>query len=408
MISVLRSTAALAAICFALQVAPAAAQPKVQNNDSPEEIAKDAARDLKDNRFYNKPGATRAQYDADWQECRLIARGSQLPRGSSTYYNPALYNPSISPLAAGVGGGLGAAIAAAIAEGAARRENRKRCLLIRGWRMVKLPADKAALVSAMSDEAKVTYFNSIVGASDVLGEIEKKDSFTPPEDPALKVAPGLAAPATLWLHKDPAKAVMPVLAADQGAIVVAFNRNNPAAKDRFGRLELYRYDAAKGDLHYQPRDWKKKGDLTTYVVPIAAGDRRAGYELRIIPVTAGNYVLGGWTVGTNTPPPVSYCFGAPMISVKAGEYVYLSDATPVMGAQLADGSKTSTMVLTRNHAQAQAELAKLRPELAGKLVEAPIRNRATYSCASVTMDRYDWPGAQEIAADAVEGAEGGR
>jgi hypothetical protein len=79
-----------------------------------------------------------------------------------------------------------------------------------------------------------------------------------------------------------------------------------------------------------------------------------------------------------------------------------------MGAQLADGSKTSTMVLTRNHAQAQAELAKLRPELAGKLVEAPIRNRATYSCASVTMDRYDWPGAQEIAADAVEGAEGGR
>ena len=29
--------------------------------DSPEEIAKDAARDLKDSRFYNKPSATRAQ-----------------------------------------------------------------------------------------------------------------------------------------------------------------------------------------------------------------------------------------------------------------------------------------------------------------------------------------------------------
>jgi hypothetical protein len=82
------------------QAAPA--QPKVQNSDSAEEIAKDAARDLKDNRFYNKPGATRAQYDADWQECRLIARGSQLPRGSSSYYNPMLYNPSISPLAAGL------------------------------------------------------------------------------------------------------------------------------------------------------------------------------------------------------------------------------------------------------------------------------------------------------------------
>ncbi len=404
----LRSSAALAAVFFALQAAPAAAQPKVQNGDSAEEIAKDAARDLKDNRFYNKPGATRAQYDADWQECRLIARGSQLPRGTASYYNPMMYNPSISPLAAGVGGGLGAAIAAAIAEGAARRENRKRCLLIRGWRMVKLPADKAQAIAAMSDEAKESYFNSIVGAAEVSGEIEKKDSFTPPEDPALKVAPGLASPATLWLHKDPAKAVMPVLGPDQGAVVVAFNRNNPAAKDRFGRLELYRYDAAKGDLHYQPRDWKKKGDLTTYVVPITAGDRRAGYELRVIPVTAGDYVLGGWTVGTNTPAASSYCFGAPTFIVKPGEYVYLADATPVMGAQLADGSKTSTMVLTRNLALAQGELGKLRPELAGKLTEASIRNRASYSCASVTMDRYDWPGAADIASVAAEGAEGGR
>lgn len=388
--------------------APAAAQPKVQNDDSPEEIAKDAARDLKDNRFYNRPGATRAQYDADWQECRLIARGSQLPRGSASYYNPLLYNPSVSPLAAGIGGGLGAAIAGAIAEGAARRDNRKRCLLIRGWRMVKLPADKAAAISAMTDEAKESYFNSIVGASEVSGEIEKRDSFTPLHDPALKVAPGLATPATLWLHKDPAKAIMPVLGADQGAVIVAFNRNNPAAKDRFGRLELYRYDAAKGDLQYQPRDWRKKGDLTTYVVPITAGDRRAGYELRIIPITAGDYVLGGWTVGANTPAASSYCFGAPMISVKAGEYVYLADATPVMGAQLADGSKTSTMVLTRNYVQAQAELGKLRPELAGKLVEAPIRNRASYSCASVTMDRYDWPGAEEIVMLPAEQSEGGR
>ncbi len=403
-----RSSAALAAVFVCLQAAPANAQPKVVNKDSPEEVAKDAARDLKDNRFYNKPGATRAQYDADWQECRLIARGSQLPRGSTTYYNPALYNPSVSPLAAGIGGGIGAAIAAAIAEGAARRENRKRCLLIRGWRMVKLPSDKAAVISAMTDDAKEKYFNSIVGAAEVSGEIEKKDVFTPLEDAALKVPAGLSSPATLWLHKDPAKAVMPVLGPDQGAIVVAYNRNNAAAKDRFGRLELFRYDATKGDLHYQPRDWKKKGDLTTYVVPIPAGDRRAGYELRVIPVTAGDYVLGGWTVGANTPAASSYCFGAPMISVKPGEYAYLADATPIMGAQMADGTKASTMVLTRHHAQAQAELAKLRPELAGKLTEATIRDRASYSCASVTMDRYDWPGAEDVAAVAVEGAEGGR
>src|SRR3954469_2501922 len=90
----------------------AAARPV--DNDSPEEIAKDSARDLKDSRFYNKPGATRAQYDADWQKCRLIARGSRTPAGTMTYvYNPAV----VSPIAAGVGGGLGAAIAQAIIEG---------------------------------------------------------------------------------------------------------------------------------------------------------------------------------------------------------------------------------------------------------------------------------------------------
>ena len=70
------------------------AQGVTDPGDSPEEIAKDAARDLKDSRFYNKPGATRAQYDADWQQCRLIARGSRTPSGSIPYfYNPAVISP---------------------------------------------------------------------------------------------------------------------------------------------------------------------------------------------------------------------------------------------------------------------------------------------------------------------------
>ena len=181
------------ALCLAAQ---ANAQPAPSSNDTPEEIAKDAARDLKDSRFYNKPGATRAQYDADWQECRLIARGSKIINGNTTYYNPAIYNPSISPLAAGIGGGIGAAIGAAIAEGIQRRENRKRCLMIKGWRMVKLPADRAAAaVAAMSDADKQAYFNRIVGAETVEGEIEFLDRFGPPEDPALAVAPGIGGPA---------------------------------------------------------------------------------------------------------------------------------------------------------------------------------------------------------------------
>ena len=255
------AVAAIAGVGFALCLAAQAnAQPAPSSNDTPEEIAKDAARDLKDNRFYNKPGATRAQYDADWQECRLIARGSKIINGNTTYYNPALYNPSISPLAAGVGGGIGAAIGAAIAEGIQRRENRKRCLMIQGWRMVKLPDGRAAAVAAMSDVDKQAYFNRIVGAETVEGDIESRDHFGPPEDAALTIAPALAGPATLFVHKDPAKAKLPALEPGQGAIVIAFRRNGGAAAGRSGMVQLFRYDRENGDLIYQPREFKNKGD----------------------------------------------------------------------------------------------------------------------------------------------------
>ncbi|HEY0413383.1 MAG TPA: hypothetical protein VGD66_09585 [Allosphingosinicella sp.] len=139
----------------------AAARP--EDHDSPEEIAKDSARDLKDSRFYNRPGATRAQYDADWQECRLIARGSRKPSGGYTYvYNPAV----ISPIAAGVGAGIGGAIAAAIIEGQLRRANRKSCLLVHGWKLVEVDDAEQARIQAMGDEEKQAYFNRILGASE--------------------------------------------------------------------------------------------------------------------------------------------------------------------------------------------------------------------------------------------------
>lgn len=140
---------------------PAAAPPP---EDSAEEIAQDAARDLKDSRFYNKPGADRAQYNADWQECRLIARGSRTPSGAYAYsYNPAV----ISPVAAAAGAGIGALIGKAIVEGQLRRANRRECLLVRGWRWVEVDAPTKARVTAMSDAERDAYFDSIVGANEL-------------------------------------------------------------------------------------------------------------------------------------------------------------------------------------------------------------------------------------------------
>jgi hypothetical protein len=143
---------------------PSTAKP---DEDSPEEIAKDAARDLKDSRFYNRPGATRAEYDAAWQECRLIARGSRTPSGTYTY----VYNPNvISPVAAGIGAGIGGLIGNAIVQGQIRRANRRSCLLVKGWRLVEVEGAEAAKVTAMTDAERDSYFGTIIGAVDLGGK----------------------------------------------------------------------------------------------------------------------------------------------------------------------------------------------------------------------------------------------
>jgi hypothetical protein len=147
-------------------VPPAAAAatsdtPVPASEDSPEEIAKDSARDLKDSRYYNKPGATRADYDKDWQECRLIARGSVTPGGMPVVvYNPAI----ISPAAAAGGGLLGGLIAGAIAEGETRRGNRRNCLLYRGWRLIEVTDEQEKAFLTMGDTDREAWFNRMVGA----------------------------------------------------------------------------------------------------------------------------------------------------------------------------------------------------------------------------------------------------
>ena len=171
-------TGLLAAMIMAVQVTnapaatpgttppPAAAQSSVAA-DSPQEIAKDAARDLKDTRFYNRPGATRADYEAAWQECRLIARGTRTPGGAvTTVYNPNL----ISPAVASAAGGIGALIGQAIVDGMMRRENRRACLMIHGWRLVEVDAAERTRLSTATDDERSRYFDTVVGATELPGK----------------------------------------------------------------------------------------------------------------------------------------------------------------------------------------------------------------------------------------------
>ena len=361
--------------------------------DSPEEIAKDAARDLRDSMFYNKPGATRAQYDADWQECRLIARGSRTPAGTIPYY----YNPAvISPVAAGVGGAIGGLIGAAIAEGAQRRANRRNCLLIRGWRLVKAPGETAARVSAMSDADRGAYFNSIVGAPTVDGEITERKSFSMAPEAVGDVSGPVSGPDALFFGKKVDTSAPLQLATDEGAVVVATRRPDGPSAGRFVRLALARYDRKTSDLIYQPRDWKKTGDKTTYNREVASGNRKAGYEVQVVKLTPGDYVITGASVGGPLIMSTN-CFGAPTFHVGAGEILYLGDFIPVWGAAGADGKKLYGLGYASRIEDSRRLLSGAQPQLAAAMKPATIENGATYACSAVTMDRWDIAGAAMIA-----------
>lgn len=373
---------------------PVRQQPVGDPDDSPEEIAKDAARDLKDTRFYNKPGATRAEYDAAWQECRLIARGSRTPSGMVPYY----YNPAVvSPLAAGIGAGLGGLIGGMIAQGEQRRANRRQCLLIRGWRLVEVPRVQAEKIALMTDLQRDDYFSSIVGAQTVPGgEITERTSFTPLTDASLMLDAPIGSAGTLFAGKkvDPGAPIE--LAENEGLIALAFRRTTDGSAGRSGNVTLARYDVEGRDLIYQPKDWKKNGDKTTYRLSIGSSDKKAVYEVQLIKVTAGDYVIDSLMAGPGIALS-SHCFGAPTIHVGAGEVVYAGDFVPVLGAKLSDGRKAFGTFWTRNLDDARRVVATRQPALAGKLVDGNWRNQATYACAAQMMERFDLPGVGTLA-----------
>jgi hypothetical protein len=393
------STVAAAMLAAALpQAAPQAApvpsttQATAPADDSPEEIAKDAARDLKDTRFYNKPGATRAQYNADWQRCRLIARGSRTPAGTvPVYYNPAY----ISPLAAGIGGGLGGLIGAAIVQGQQRRDNRRSCLLVGGWRLVELPDSETARITAMTDDQRSAFFDTIVGAPAVTGKVTELTRFSLAPDTALHLDAPLRTPGQVWLGKKVDSAAPFVLAPGEAALVLGFRRVEASAVGRSATVGLARYDMANHDLAYRPKDWKKIGDKTVYDLTVASKDKAAAYEVQVLRVTPGDYVVNSLSVG-KLPLTASHCFGAPLAHVGAGEVAYLGDFVPYMGARLSTGDKLDALAYTSQIDDARATLAKQQPALAAALKPAAMKNGAAYACNAITMTRWDIDGLEAL------------
>ncbi len=216
----------------------------------------------------------------------------------------------------------------------------------------------------------------------------------------------------------------------QAAILVGFRRPDKMSLGKSGILSFVRYDPAKRDIAFQPKDAKKTGDASTYYVQVKSADKKSAIEHALMIVSAGDYVLLGATPGPGGQVMNTFCLGAPTFRVNEGEVVYFGDVTPYLnvkvlnaGAEgkslpaLGPGSllagsmvksmtagRTNAMAYSSNVEDARKALAN-QAALAGALKAADIRNEATYSCAGQDMTAYKVPGAPSLGPAAPAEAE---
>lgn len=385
-----------AALLMAAAQAPAVSFVSTAPTDKAEiearEIAEDSARDLKDSRFYNRPGATRADYNADWQECRLIARGSQA-MGGQTVVVP--YNPGIiSPMAAAGGGLIGGLIANAIQEGELRRSNRRTCLLVKGWNLVEVQ-DQAlrTRVEAMTDAEREGHFERLVGAETLPAGVSVNSWKNHLAAPLLI---GPIAPRTPPKGEAPIpKAVKPVdIAADQGGVILGFRRPDSLSQGKSASVLISRYDPEAANVVFPEK--RTKGDRTTYSVLLKSRDKALELEHVAAALTPGTYVISGATPGIQGGVNVNYCLGSAMFTVEPGKITYIGDFSPYVLAPVEGGGNVNAMAWRSNPDDARAGAAKLLK--AGELPVEPasFTNGASWGCAATVMASYAIPGAPAL------------
>jgi hypothetical protein len=348
-----------------------------------DDAADDAAHDIDVDHFYSRPGASRAQYEADWQECRLFARGTPPP---SPLF-PSIAGPSA--MAQGL-------LPALLNQSASRRFSRHSCLLQKGWGQYTLaPAEKKA-VQSLSKAEQSAYFDRAIGTLPGNARPYGRTGFVLPEHLLLPTGGATQVPGTVYTRDraDPSK---PILAGSGEAVVVlAFRRVGKASNGRPGRLVLLRYDRAKRELSY-PAD---EGDLTTYAKVVDSDDRNSTYEVHILRLTAGDYVIASTSVSRIKMVEGlgnMNCLGAPLFRAEAGQTVYLGDFIPYYGAKLSDGGWLYGLGYSRHIDDARATLATRQPALAQVLQQAPMYNQARFTCLSgVLMDQRDLPGLKPL------------
>lgn len=329
--------------------------------------------------FYNRPGGTWEDYLRDWYNCEQVTDGSRIPSERLRYVrSPSMMSPSHSGIGATIGGQLGTGDNL----DAVHEANRKGCLRARGWRRVTPDAAEAQRVAGLSDAEFTAWAAREIGSANPAGEVEAMGGAGLPESPLIDLD-GVP-------RGEPSVRLAGAPSAGEGVLVLAFRRPDRGSAGKPAAIALRRYDLARADLA------SADGDATT----IAAADRRAGYELHVVPLAAGHYVIDGTSVDGEAPAE-SNCFGAPLIEVPAGQVVYAGDWVPYHEVSLGKGKVLpDALVLVSRLDEAKAALRGTQPALADALQPMAVANGARYACLDPdgVLDRWSLAGVPEAPA----------
>lgn len=137
------------------------AGPPTARDEEPDQIRLMMRTDLDDSRFFNKPGATRAHFDRDWEHCRQIARRLASSRSNGAVTTSAFVHGGV------IGGLLVGGLDAAFSERRSRRDIRRYCLLTRNWRMVEPNEAHRRRITALPRAERRAYIDRMTGAEQV-------------------------------------------------------------------------------------------------------------------------------------------------------------------------------------------------------------------------------------------------
>ncbi|HEY6817667.1 MAG TPA: hypothetical protein VI168_19190 [Croceibacterium sp.] len=338
--------------------------------------------------YYNRPGGSWEDYLREWYGCEQATKGSRIPSERLSHVrSPSLVSPSRSGIGATIGGHVGTGDNL----DALHDENHKACLRARGWRRVAPDAAEAERVARLTDAQFTAWAAGEIGRDDPAGEVERAGTGLPDSplidpngvprgEPSLHLAGGGDPRAPLTLGPG------------EGALVIAFRRPDRGSAGKSAAITLRPYDVGRAELAVAGAD----SDATT----IASADRRAGYELHVVRLAAGHYVIDGTSVDGKAPAE-SNCFGAPLIEIPAGQAVYGGDWVPYHKVGLGQGrSLPDTLVLVSHLDQAKAALHGAQPALAAALQPMAVANGARYACLDpdVVLDRWSLAGVREAPA----------